>query len=443
MLRFAPSPTGDMHIGNLRAAIFNYIIAKQQRERFLVRIEDTDFARNIDGKDKEILSTLNLFGILWDEVVYQSHHFSKHRQFAEMLIEKGAAFYCYCTKDFLEQKKQEAIAAKKPFRYQDSWAEVCKDKNPKPVVRLKGSSKPICFKDKIKGEILFEANELDSFVILREDGIPTYNFACAIDDMLFDISCIVRGEDHVSNTPKQIMVQHNLGYIKPIVYAHLPIILGDDGRKMSKRDASSSVNYLLSEGYLPQAIINYLVSMGNKTPCEVFTLKESIEWFDIANIAKSPVKFDLKRLRFLNREHLKRLNESEMALLLETQDIRIGALAKLFLEEASTLNEIRKKLCLIFEPKDINKFYEDEDFSASCKALIPVLRDIISCHNLETLEYEKFKALAIEKSQLKGKNFFKPLRILLSGESHGVNLDELFVLIRPFLADILKIKGEQ
>ncbi|WP_104696851.1 MULTISPECIES: glutamate--tRNA ligase [unclassified Helicobacter] len=440
MLRFAPSPTGDMHIGNLRAAIFNFILAKQKGEKFLIRIEDTDFSRNIDGKDKEILSTLNLFSLLWDQVVYQSHNFSKHQRFAQMLIDQGLAFYCYCTKEFLEQKKQEAIASKQPFRYQDSWAELHKDTNPKPVIRLKGSSSSLFFEDKIKGKIEFDHHELDSFVILREDGIPTYNFACAIDDMLYDISFIVRGEDHVSNTPKQMLIQKYLHYEKEIQYAHLPIILGEDGKKMSKRDASSSVNYLLEQGFLPQAITNYLIGMGNKTPTEVFNLNEVIGWFDISHIAKSPVKFDLKRLRFLNREHLKRLNESEFALLLETQDLSVGALAKLFLEEASTLNEIREKINLIFMPKDIHKIYEDQSFYPQCKVLFETLKEISDTQDCSKMDYSTFKTQAMQKSQLKGKDFFKPLRILLTGESHGLDLETLFNYLRLHLKEVLKIK---
>ncbi|PAF44517.1 glutamate--tRNA ligase [Helicobacter sp. 11S02596-1] len=454
MLRFAPSPTGDMHIGNLRAAIFNYIIAKQRGEKFLIRIEDTDFARNIDGKDKEILASLNLFGLLWDELVYQSHNFKRHQKFADDLIKQGKAFYCYCTKEFLEQKKQEALEAHLPFRYDDTWAEIQKNENPKPVVRLFGSSEPIAFDDMIKGRLEFAPNELDSFVILREDGIPTYNFACACDDMIYDVSFIVRGEDHVSNTPKQILIQQSLGYKKHLGYAHLPIILGESGKKMSKRDSASSVDWLLEQGFLPQAIINYLISMGNHTPKEIFTLKVAIEWFSIEDIAKSPVKFDLKRLRYINREHLKTLDENEFALLLGTQDVGIGALGKLYLEEASTLNEIREKLNRIFSPKDISAFYEGESFEPECLKLFETLQIMLglsACSQGQVektneailADYESFKNEAITRSGLKGKQFFKPLRILLTGESHGIDLGAIYPYLRPHFKDILQIKGQK
>ncbi|MDO7252847.1 glutamate--tRNA ligase [Helicobacter cappadocius] len=442
MLRFAPSPTGDMHIGNLRAAVFNYIIAKQKGEKFLVRIEDTDLSRNIEGKDKEILAILNLFGLLWDDLVYQSHNFKHHHSFAQHLIKENKAFYCYCTKEFLEQKKQEAIENKVAFRYDDAWAELEKQSNLKPVVRLKGAKESIEFYDEIKGHLQFAPAEIDSFVILREDGVPTYNFACACDDMIYNIDFIVRGEDHVSNTPKQILIQTSLGYDKKIGYAHLPIILGESGRKMSKRDSASSVSWLLEQGFLPQAIMNYLISMGNKTPTEIFTLSEAIEWFDITNIAKSPVKFDIKRLRYINREHLKRLNEDEFALLLQSKDTTIGAIGKIYLEETSTLNEIREKIEMIFSPKDIKKLYENENFEFECIELFKVLDLLIMQESKILDDYDSFKNEAMKLSNLRGKKFFKPLRILLTGESHGVDLNILYPYIRFYLKDILRIRGE-
>ena len=440
MLRFAPSPTGDMHIGNLRAAIFNYILAKQRKERFLLRIEDTDFARNIEGKDKEICSLLTLFGLQWDSLVYQSENFPRHQKFAQFLLKQGKAFYCYCSKEFLESKKQEAIDSKRAFRYDDSWAQAQKDSNANPVVRLKGASEAICYTDNIKGRLEFLPNELDSFVILREDGVPTYNFACACDDMLYDISYIVRGEDHTSNTPKQILIHKALGYDKDIAFAHLPIILNDSGKKMSKRDCASSVAWLLSEGFLPSAICNYLIAMGNHTPKEIFTLSEAIEWFDIANIAKSPVRFDIARLRFINHAHLCNLSEDKIALLLESSKqyaSQIGALGKIYLEEASTLNELRGKINALLEPKDIKASYEGQDFSTQCEKLFNTLEKLTKN---PPQEYEEFKKLAMEQSTLKGKEFFKPLRILLTGASHGPDISAMYPHLRELLPYILKIK---
>lgn len=436
MLRFAPSPTGDMHIGNLRAAIFNYILAKQRGERFLIRIEDTDGARNIAGSDKEILQILTLFGLLWDDLVYQSANFPYHRQLAQNLIDSGKAFYCYCSKDFLESKKQEAIAAKRAFRYDDSWAEIEKSSGKPPVVRLRKSIDSISYTDRIKGELTFAPNELDSFVILRDDGVPTYNFACACDDMLYDISAIVRGEDHTSNTPKQILVHRALGYEREIEYAHLPIILGESGKKMSKRDSASSVAWLLEQGFLPSAICNYLISMGNHTPCEIFTLQDALEWFSLESLAKSPVRFDLARLRFVNHAHLERLGDNDLALLLESSDESMGKLARIYLEEASTLNELREKISAVFAPKDIAARYEGQDFSQECALLAKSLQELITN---APAEYESFKHQAMQASGLKGKGFFKALRILLTGASHGPDLAMLYPLLRPYLQKIVEI----
>lgn len=439
MLRFAPSPTGSLHIGNLRAAIFNYIIAKQTNQPFLIRIEDTDTARNIESKDKEILNILNLFGLLWDKLVYQSDNFNHHRRIADYLIAQDKAFYCYCTKEFLEQKRQEAKAQKKPFRYDPAWAQIQKDTNPNPTIRIKGSRSQIRFYDVIKGELCFDPHEVESFVILKEDGIPTYNFACALDDMLYDISFIVRGEDHTSNTPKQILIHKHLGYDKHIDYAHLPIILGESGSKMSKRDSASSVAWLLEQGFLPQAIVNYLISMGNNTPQEIFRLEDALKWFDIKNIAKAPVKFDIKRLRFINREHLKRLSQEDLALLLHSTDPTIGTIAKLYLQEASTLNEIREKLDLIFAPKDIHRLYEGQDFSAQAQILYNEFHTLLQSQSKALESYHSLKSELTERTQLKGKDFFKPLRILLTGSSHGLELDVLYGYLRYYLKDIVRI----
>lgn len=439
MLRFAPSPTGDMHIGNLRAAIFNYIIAKQENQKFLIRIEDTDMARNIKDKDKEILALLNLFGLLWDDLVYQSSNFPRHQQMADYLISTNKAFYCYASKEFLDSKRNEAESKKEAFRYKDEWADSGKDSGIKPVIRLRGSQTAISYVDEIKGELNFLPNELDSFVIMRDDGIPTYNFACAVDDMLYDISYIVRGEDHVSNTPKQILIQQALGYDKHIKFAHLPIILGEDGKKMSKRDSASSVAYLLESGFLPSAIVNYLISMGNNTPKEVFTLSEAISFFDIKKISHSPVKFDFKRLRFLNHEHLKRLNEHELALLLESNELKhsltLGALAKIYIEEASTLNELREKVESIFKTRNYDALYEGESFKNECETLESILKK--NKDNL-ALDYETFKKDLMKESNLKGKAFFKPLRIVLTNASHGPDLAMLYPYLRLLINEILK-----
>ena len=308
MLRFAPSPTGDMHIGNLRVALFNYIVSKQRNEDLIVRIEDIDKERNIEGKDDEILDILGLFGIEYSQVIYQSENVRFHTAMALQLIHEKKAFSCFCSPEWLEGKREEAKEQKKPYRYDDACRNlpdelVIDNLNPF-TVRIRRPEDTIVVKDYIKGSISFEPKDVDSFIILRQDKIPTYNFACAVDDMLSDISLVIRGEDHMSNTPKQDHIRASLGYEKKVEYDHLPIILNDSGKKMSKRDDAFSVKWLLEEGYLPSAIVNYLILIGNKPPKEIFDMSEAIEWFDLEKTPKSPARFDIDMLRHVNKEHL-------------------------------------------------------------------------------------------------------------------------------------------
>ncbi len=430
MLRFAPSPTGDMHIGNLRVAILNYLVAKQRGERFLIRIEDTDTQRNIEGKDQEILEILQKFGLEYDDVVYQSQNFSFHQNFAKKLLQEHKAFPCFCTPEELQAQRQKAKEQKRPYRYsgkcENSTLEEAAQKKEPFVVRIKKPQGPIAFYDLIKGDLHFEPKEVDSFVILRADGRPTYNFACAIDDMLYDISLVIRGEDHVSNTPKQIHVQRALGYDKKIEYAHLPIILNSEGKKMSKRESASSVKWLLEEGFLPQAIANYLILLGNKTPKEVFTLQEAIEWFDLSALSKAPARFDMEKLRFINRAHLEKLTPQELAQKLGIHE-SLGALAKLYLEEASTLKELKTKLDAIFGQKDFGEFEKEAK----------ILKEHILAMELPQ-SFESFKKELMAKSGLRGKRFFKPLRLLLTGAPHGPEISQLYPLLKDHIKGIVQ-----
>ncbi|HHD84333.1 MAG TPA: glutamate--tRNA ligase [Campylobacteraceae bacterium] len=431
MYRFAPSPTGDMHIGNLRVALFNYICARQAKEPYLVRIEDTDKARNIEGKDREILEILSAFGIAWDQLAYQSENLKFHRQLATKLLMEKKAFACFCTPETLETKREAAKAAKTAYRYDGtcrylSDEEVLNNESPF-VVRIKKPAEDICFTDLIKGELRFAPDDIDDFVIMRVDKTPTYNFACAVDDMMYDISTVIRGEDHVSNTPKQILIHRYLGYDREIRYAHLPIILNETGKKMSKRDDASSVKWLLEEGFLPSAITNYLILIGNKTPVEIFTLEEAISWFDLKNISKAPAKFDIDKLRQLNREHIRMTESRLLSTLIGYSSEEIGELAKLYTEEGSTLKEIKAKIDKIFADKRCDDFPEEFEKLKNIAKNAPYFK-----------EFNDFKSYLTKESGLKGKALFKPLRVLLTGAQGGPNLSDLYPYIRNYLGEIIK-----
>ena len=432
MLRFAPSPTGDMHIGNLRVALFNYILSVQKNEDLIIRIEDTDKERNIEGKDKEIIGLLDLFGIKYKDVTYQSANLKYHRAMGVQLLHERIAFNCFCAPETLEAKRDQAKSDRKAYRYDDACLFLTPEQtidNECPfTVRLRKPSVDVSFTDAIKGEMRFSPEDIDSFIILRADKNPTYNFACAIDDMIADISMVIRGEDHVSNTPKQIAVRAALNYTKEIEYAHLPIILNESGKKMSKRDDASSVKWLLEEGFLPSAIINYLILIGNKPPQEIFTLEEALSWFDLSRISKAPAKFDIDKLRFINKKHLQNLDDVELSRYVGFADKDIGKLAKIYLDEASTTKELRTKISAIFSEKSI-----PEEFSEPATKMKEVLQNAPFFE-----EFDAFKTHIMQESGLKGKNFFKPLRLLLSGAEHGPDLAEIYPLIKNYMSEIVK-----
>jgi len=432
MLRFAPSPTGDMHIGNLRVAIFNYIVSKQRDEELIVRIEDTDKERNIEGKDQEILDILTLFNIEYSQVVYQSQNIRFHSAMALQLVHDKKAFSCFCSPEWLEKKREESKEQKIAYRYDDACRnlpdELVIDNTSPFTIRVIKPEETITIKDYIKGEVSFEPKDVDSFIILRQDKTPTYNFACAVDDMLSDVSLVIRGEDHMSNTPKQDHIRNLLKYDKKIEYAHLPIILNDNGKKMSKRDDASSVKWLLEEGFLPSAISNYLILIGNKPPKEIFDISEAIKWFDLDKISKSPARFDINMLKHINKEHLKNLEPKELSRYVGFADAEIGELARVYLEEACTTKELRSKIEPIFADKEI-----PSEFLESSKIMIETIKNAPYFE-----EYNDFKKYIMEKSGLKGKSFFKPLRYLLTGVGNGPDIAEIYKYLKNYIGEIIR-----
>lgn len=433
MYRFAPSPTGDMHIGNLRAAIFNYICSLKDKSGFILRIEDTDTARNIKGKEEEIQEILHKFGIKWQTLYYQSKNLKFHREFAHKLLMDKKAFCCFCSSEILAQKKELAKQNNEAYRY-DGTCERLSDEQvlecEKPfVIRMKKPASTMKFKDAIKGEISFEPENIDSFVIMREDKTPTYNFACAIDDMLEGVTFVIRGEDHVSNTPKQEWIRECVGFSEKIQYAHLPIILDNEGKKMSKRDSSSSVKWLLECGYMPEAIANYLILLGNKTPCEIFTIEEAAQWFDITKISKNPAKFDITKLAQINREHIKRASDERLAQLFSLEISRAN-LIRFYTQESSLIPEISAKISAIFSPKNISEEWREN---------AEILRNLILNESEIPAEFNEFKSNLMKKSALKGKAFFMPLRLLLTNSEHGPELSELFPLIRDEIRAVVAL----
>jgi len=426
MLRFAPSPTGDMHIGNLRVAILNYLLSQQRNESFIVRIEDTDMKRNIEGKDTEIMQVLEKFALTHESVFHQSEHLHMHQTLAIKLLEENKAFVCTCTNEKLEADRKAAKDNKIAYHYsghcenKDKVAHAkLKEANAHFVLRLKKPTKPIINHDLIKGAITTTPNEVDAFVILHSDGTPTGNFASACDDMLSGITMIIREDDHLLDTAKQIHIKEQLGFDAEIRYAHIPVV--------SNCDDISSVKWLFEHGYIPDAIINYLLLLGNsKTPKEIFTLPEAIEWFNIKNISKSAAKFDIDKLRFINRKHLEMMDDKQLSTLFGFADADIGKLAKLYLKEVSTTKELEAKIRPIFSPKDFSgEWGEQMSMLAKLIADAPMIK-----------EFDEFKIYMIKKSGSEEENFSKPLRYLLTGAKDGPELSEVYPLIKSYLLEV-------
>lgn len=311
--RFAPSPTGYLHIGGIRTALFNYAYAKHFGGKFVLRIEDTDFERSAKEFEIDILDSLKWVSIVSDEdTVYQSQRLELYKSYIDKLIEDGKAYYCFCSKQLLEEDRNRLISnGKKPM-----YAGRCRDLKPdktdltKPhVIRFKvdrGAGITTGFKDLIRNQpVNINHDEIGDFVLVREDGIPTYNFVVVVDDALMEITHIIRGDDHVSNTPKQIMLYNALGFKTP-EFAHVSMILGRDGKRLSKRHGASSVNQYRKDGFLPEAMVNYLIRLGwSHGNDEILSMDEIIKYFDLKNISKSAATFNTEKLLWLNSYYIK------------------------------------------------------------------------------------------------------------------------------------------
>jgi glutamyl-tRNA synthetase len=428
LLRFAPSPTGDMNIGNLRVAIFNYIMSKQLNEDLIIRIEDTDVEKNIEGKDKEILEILNLFSIEYKSVMHQSDSLKYHQKMALQLMTQKKAYACFCSDSKLDELKEESIKDGKPFKY-DGFCETLSDEtvlntNAPFTVRIKKPEHNIKFTDLLKGDFDYAPFDVDSFIILRQDKTPAYNYACAVDDMIMDISLVIREEAHVSDTPKQIHIRESLGYTKEIKYVHLPIILNP----LTGENDTSSVKWLIDEGFLPSAIANYLVLMGNNTPTEIFTLEEAISWFKIENVSKDSAKFDIDKLRFINKKHLETIDDMRLSKILGFADTDIGKLGKVFLDETTTIKEIKERVVKIFAQKDSYEGLHEEFLKVKeCLQKAPFFND-----------FEELKKYISKQTNLEDDNLLKPLRYILTAADNGPNISDIYPLIKNYLGEIVK-----
>ncbi len=304
--RFPPSPTGYLHVGGARTAIFNWLYARHMKGKFILRIEDTDAERSTRASVEAIFDALSWLGIDWDEGPYfQTQRFDIYREYIQKLIDSDQAYYCTCSPEQIDAMRKKAMATGAKPRYDGTCREKALERSDQAVVRFKAPlTGTTVVEDVIKGNIVFQNDELDDFVICRSDGTPTYNFVVVVDDITMNINTIIRGDDHVMNTPKQILLYKALGSPLP-TFGHVPMVLGHDRARLSKRHGAMSVTAYRDMGFLPEAMINYLVRLGwSHGDQEFFTRDELIEVFDLANIGRSAGVFDLDKLLALNAEHI-------------------------------------------------------------------------------------------------------------------------------------------
>ncbi len=450
--RFAPSPTGYLHLGNARTAIFSYLFARHHGGGFVLRIEDTDRERSKKEYEEMLIEDLQWLGLEWDEFYRQSERFDVYREYVNKLLEKGHAYPCFCTPEELEREREEAKKRGVPYRYSGR----CRHLSPEEVEKLKREGKPftirfrvpenrvIVWRDLVKGSISINTDDFGDFVIVRSDGSPTYNFVVVVDDALMGITHVIRGEDHIPNTPKQILIYEALGFEVP-EFAHLPVILGEDRSKLSKRHGAVSVRAYREEGYMPEALFNYLCLLGWSPPeegKEIFSKDELIELFELKDVNDSPAVFNRDKLKWMNGVYIREV------LPIETLMER----AIPFLEKAgydvSDREYVRKVLSYTrdsFETlsemvERVRPFFVDEieikeeyrSFLEDVKAYdtLSLFLDKVKEKKPETPEEVKKLVKDVQKSlKLKPPQVWKSLRIALTGELEGVGIDILIAVL--------------
>ena len=440
--RFAPSPTGYLHIGGLRTALFSWLWARRNGGKFLLRIEDTDLSRNKEEALGAILEAFDWVGLDYDgEVVYQSQRFDLYKQYIDRLLEEGKAYKCYMSKEELDALRAEQMARKERPRYDGRYRDFCgtPPEGVEPVVRIKAPLEgEIVFTDGVKGEIRIAADEVDDFIIARSDGTPTYNFVVAVDDALMGLTDVIRGDDHLYNTPKQLVVYEALGFTPPRFY-HVPMIHNEQGRKLSKRDGALDVMEYKRQGFLPEALLNFLVRLGwSHGDQEIFSIEEMLEWFDPHEINKSASSYNLDKLLWLNGHYINNTTNERLAKLLEEFGVQVAEHDRReFLLDATkvrskTLVELAENIRLILEapteydPKAAKKAFKGEALEI-LRAFAVKLREAEGLH-LPSDYHKVMEAFVAERGIGFGK-IGQPLRVALLGRMTGPGMDEVMAIL--------------
>ncbi|WP_366204310.1 glutamate--tRNA ligase [Bacillus safensis] len=465
-VRYAPSPTGHLHIGNARTALFNYLFARSQGGKFIIRIEDTDQKRNVEGGEESQLRHLQWLGIDWDESIDKDGGYGPYRQserndiykkYYDELLEKDLAYKCYCTAEELEAEREAQIARSEMPRYSGKCSHLSKEEEDKliaegrePSIRFRvPKGEIIKFDDMVKGDISFETDGIGDFVIVKKDGTPTYNFAVAVDDHLMKMTHVLRGEDHISNTPKQIMVFNAFGWDVPL-FGHMTLIVNENRKKLSKRDESiiQFIEQYKNLGYLPEALFNFIALLG-WSPVgeeELFTKEQFIDIFDVNRLSKSPALFDMHKLKWVNNQYVKALDLDQVVALTLPHLQKVGKVSEQLTEEENTW--VRKLISLYHEQLSYGAeiveltelfFKEQIEYNQEAKEVLAEeqVPEVMASfagqlEQLESFTPDEIKAAikAVQKETgHKGKKLFMPIRVAVTGQTHGPELPQSIELL--------------
>lgn len=445
--RFAPSPTGSLHIGGARTALFNWLFAKHHKGEFLLRIEDTDRARSTDENTQIILDSMEWLGLDYNgEAISQFANATRHREIAEELVKKGKAYYCYCSAEELQAMRAEAEAKGTAFKYPHIWRDKAPTDAPegvKPVIRLKlPLDGEIKVHDEVQGDVAINASELDDFIILRSDGSPTYLLSVVVDDHDMGITHVIRGDDHMTNTFKQKIIYEAMGWDTP-AFAHIPLIHGPDGKKMSKRHGATGVSDYVAMGILPEAMRNYLLRLGwGHGDEEILNDERAIELFDLDGIGRSPSRFDIEKLRSFNAHYIKeRDNESLMQLLLPilSEKTHVSDQARIWIlkgmddlkERAKDLHELAEAATIYTKASPITPDEKASEYvTGEHVETLKLLKEKLS--GLDNFEKEDISAACKSVSEthdIKMKNVMMPLRAAVLGQLQSPDLAKVVEII--------------
>jgi len=441
--RFAPSPTGYLHVGGARTALFSWLYARKHGGQFVLRIEDTDLERSTAESVNAILEGMTWLGLEYDQgPFYQTERFDRYHEVIEQLMDKGLAYRCNCSRERLDEMRDEAMKRKAKPRYDGHCRGREIDPNEPHVIRFANQEDGVVVvDDMVRGRVAFQNEELDDLIIKRTDGSPTYNLTVVVDDMDMGINVVIRGDDHLNNTPRQINILRALGK-EPPKYAHVPMILGDDGARLSKRHGAVSVMQYREEGYLPEALLNYLVRLGwSHGDQEIFSLDEMIELFDIDAVNKAASAFNTEKLLWLNQHYIKESDPARIAHLLSPHMGKLGIDPSQGPDLVDVVRAQQERAKTLVEMADISAFiykeFEEYDEKAAKKNLRPVARESLEKAMAALAELEEWTPENLhqlvedvsESMELKMGKVAQPLRVAVVGRAASPGIDDTLYLV--------------